>query len=52
MISIILATPCGGKREFKFTDKQKITAGGQLAQFCWDNRVKFFTDIPKPEQVD
>lgn len=52
MISIILATPCGGKREFKFTDKQKITAGGQLAQFCWENRNKFFTDIPKPEQRD
>lgn len=52
MISIVLATPCGGKREFKFKDQQKVTAGEQLATFVWENRIKFFTDIPKPEQRD
>lgn len=52
MISIVLAIPCGGKREFRFTDKQKITAGEQLAQFCWENRIKFFTEVPKSEQTE
>jgi hypothetical protein len=45
-VSIILAQPKGGKREFKFD------SGAKLAKWCWENKINFFTDLKKTEQRD
>lgn len=43
MVSIIVAQPVGGKREFKFE------SGAKLAQWVWKNKINMFTDLKKNE---
>lgn len=45
-VSVILAEPKGGQREFSFD------SGAKLARWVWENKTGWFTDVKKGEQTE
>jgi len=46
MISIIVAVPKGGKREFTFD------SGAKASKWVWENQIAWFSSLKKNEQRD